>query len=80
MIVQYRWRTIQKAIETQSRVTTTASSFNSHKRPRQNFFLQYLYNIKLINDEKVKGLIGVKITVIRGEESREFENRLPYTG
>ena len=43
-------------------------------------FLTSRSRVKLINDVKVKGLIGVKITVIRGEESREFENRLPYTG
>ena len=31
-------------------------------------------------DLGIKGLIRMKITVIRGEESREFENRLPYAG
>ena len=30
------------------------SSFNSHKWPRQNFFLQYQYNIKQTSDENIE--------------------------
>ena len=42
---------IKKQTNKQTKKISLVSSFNSHKRPRQNFSLKYQYNIKKTSDE-----------------------------